>query len=79
MSELLTVGTIARQLGVARSRLDYAIQKVGIQERGRAGILRLFSYDQVPAMRAALETVRPYRPSREKTHNVYDTNAATQT
>ncbi len=61
MAELLTIGAIARQLGVARSRLDYAVQKVGLQERGRAGILRLFSLDQIPSMRAALETVRPHK------------------
>ena len=56
-----TIGQIARQLGVARSRLDYAVSKIGLQERGRAGIIRLFSQDQIPVMRAALETVRPHR------------------
>ena len=60
MAELLTIGAVARQIGVARSKLDYAVQKVGIRERGRAGILRLFSHDQIPSMRAALETVRTH-------------------
>lgn len=59
MSTLLTIGDVARQLGIPRSRLDYAVQKIGIKERGRAGILRLFSADQVPAMRAAVEALRP--------------------
>ena len=53
MSALLTVGDVARQLGLPRARLDYAIDKAGIRERGRAGILRLFSEDQVPVIAAA--------------------------
>ena len=61
MPKHVTIGDVARMLGVARTRLDYAVQKVGIQERGRAGIIRLFSPDQIPAMKAALESVRPQR------------------
>lgn len=57
---MLTIGDIAKLLGVPRSRLDYAVAKIGIQERGRAGIIRLFSDDQIPVMRAALESVRTY-------------------
>ena len=60
-AEYLTIGDIARQLGVARTRLDYAIQKIGLRERGRAGILRLYGSDQIPAMKAALGTVRVRR------------------
>ena len=62
MPELMTIGDIARQIGVARSKLDYAVQKAGIQERRRAGIIRLFSSDQIVVIRAALATVRPSRP-----------------
>lgn len=62
MTSLLTIGDIARRIGVPRSRLDYAVDKAGIRERGRAGILRLFSSDQIPVMEAALTTVRPRRP-----------------
>ncbi len=58
MSNLVTTGEIARTLGIARPRVDYAIEKAGIKERGRAGILRLYSPDQIPVIRAALETVR---------------------
>ena len=61
MKDLLTIGDVARKLGVARSRLDYAVDKAGIRERGRAGILRLFSRDQIPVMEAALTSVRPHR------------------
>ncbi len=62
MTDLLTIGDVARKLGIARTRLDYAVDKAGIRERGRAGILRLFSRDQIPVMEAALGAVRPHRP-----------------
>ncbi len=68
MDGFYTIGQIAQQLGVARSRLDYAVMKVGLRERGRAGIIRLFSPDQIPSMRAALETVRPQRTRTEVRH-----------
>ena len=58
MSERLTVGDIARRIGVPRARIDYALDKAGIRERGRAGILRLFSVEQIPVIEAALQTVR---------------------
>ena len=61
MCELMTIGDIARKLGIARTRLEYAIEKAGIRERSRAGILRLFSSDQVPVIEAALATVRTRR------------------
>lgn len=62
MIDLLTVGAIAKRLEVPRSRVDYAVTKAGIQERGRAGILRLFSPDQLPVIRAALGTIRVRLP-----------------
>ena len=58
MTEFFTVGDIARRIGVPRARVDYALDKGGIRERGRAGILRLFSIDQIPVIEAALGTVR---------------------
>lgn len=61
MTDLMTIGELARRLGVARTRLHYAIEKAGIRECGRAGILRLFSADQIPVIEAALTTVRPHR------------------
>ena len=59
MTELLTTGQLARRLGVPRTRLDYALDRAGIQERGRAGIIRLFSPEQIHVIRAALGNVRP--------------------
>lgn len=61
MSDMLTVGEIARAVGEPRARVDYAIEKAGIRERRRAGILRLFGRDQVPVIEAALRTVRTIR------------------
>ena len=58
MADLLTVGDVARRIGVPRARVDYALDKAGIRERSRAGILRLFSLDQLPVIEAALGTVR---------------------
>lgn len=58
MTHLLTLGDVARRLGVPRARLDYALDKAGIHERDRVGILRLYSPDQVPVIQAALTTVR---------------------
>ncbi len=75
MTEFMTIGNIASQLGIARSRLDYAVSKVGIKERGRAGIIRLFSPDQIPSMRAALETVRPNDRAKEVQNVPTCTNA----
>ena len=63
MENLVTLGEIARRMGVRRSRVDYAVEKAGIQERGRAGILRLFSTSQIPVIEAALSTVRTRRPA----------------
>ena len=63
MENLVTLGEIARRMGVRRSRVDYAVEKAGIQERGRAGILRLFSASQIPVIEAALSTVRTRRPA----------------
>ena len=58
MTDLLTVGDIARRIGESRTRVNYAIDKGGIRERGRAGILRLFASEQIPVIEAALRTVR---------------------
>ncbi len=65
MIDLLTVGDIARRIGVPRAQIDYALDKGGIRERGRAGILRLFSVDQLPVIQAALATVRSRRRKTE--------------
>ena len=59
--DLITLGTVARQLGIPRHRAAYAIERAGIEERGRAGIVRLFAPDQFAEIRAAVEAIRPCR------------------
>ncbi len=56
---LLTIGTIARQLGEPAKRVNCAVAKARIKEVGRAGILRLFSPEQVAEIRAAVASIRP--------------------
>lgn len=58
MMTLLTVGDVARHFAVTRAKIDYALERGGIRERSRAGILRLFGEDQLPIIEAALKTVR---------------------
>ncbi len=58
MAQLLTTGELARKFDVSRSRVDYALAKSRIQERGRAGIMRLFSVDQLAAIEAAINSVQ---------------------
>ena len=58
MTVMKTIGDIAKDTGEPRSRVGYAIEKVGIREHARAGIIRLFSPDQIPAIEAALATIR---------------------
>ena len=60
---MFTVGDIARRLQVSRARVAYAVEKLGVHERTRAGILRLFSEDQLPVIEAAIKTVRDRRRS----------------
>lgn len=66
MTTNLTLGDVARQLGVPRNRVTYAIEKAGIRERGRVGILRVFGEDQVPVIDAALKAVRTRRSASER-------------
>lgn len=61
MGQMVTTGEIAKNAGVPRARVDYAIEKVGISERARAGIIRLFSHDQIPAIEAAIASIRVRR------------------
>ncbi len=61
MSELLTIGAVAREINQPRPRVAYAVDKVGIRERARAGILRLFGRDQIPSIEAAVNSIRPLR------------------
>jgi DNA-binding transcriptional MerR regulator len=52
--KLLTIREIARILGVPTSKLRYAIDAYNVEPKQRAGIIRLWSHDQLGAMKSAL-------------------------
>jgi hypothetical protein len=52
--QLVTVGDIARRLGVPTHRVQYVILARGIKPAGRAGVLRLFDAEAVERIAAAL-------------------------
>ena len=56
-TDLLTVGDLAREFGVPIHKLKYAIEVYRIEPRQRAGILRLWSRDDLPAVRSALSRI----------------------
>jgi hypothetical protein len=51
---LVTVGDIARRLGVPMHRVQYVILARGIKAAGRAGVLRLFDAEAVGRITAEL-------------------------
>lgn len=51
---LLTLGQIARRLGEPTHRVKYAIERHQIEPIRRAGIIRMFSPDQLAQIEAAL-------------------------
>lgn len=53
-THLYTLGELARRLNVQANRLDYAIRRYGIEPVARAGILRLFSEDQIEQIASAI-------------------------
>lgn len=53
-TDLFTVGDISRELDNPRHRVTYAIDKLGLNPVTRAGIIRLFSREQVDEIRATL-------------------------
>ena len=57
--DILTVGDIAKELGVDRDAVGYAIRKAKVEPLGRAGIVRLF-----PG--SAVETVKVFLNSKRK-------------
>lgn len=57
--DFVTVGDIAKELGVDRDAVSYAIRKIKVQPIGRAGIVRMF-----PG--TALATVKKFIDSKER-------------
>lgn len=60
-AELLTVGQVAERLGVAVHKVVYAVRSRSITPAGRAANVRVFTGDQVPEIRAAVEQIKANR------------------
>ena len=60
-ADLLTLRDIARECGVRFHQVKYAISEYGIEPRQRAGIIRLYSRDDIPTVKAALERIAERR------------------
>ena len=58
---LLTVGAIARELGQPLHRIKYCIDAYAIEPIQRAGVLRLFSRDDLPRIKSALTRIAQRR------------------
>lgn len=65
VTDLMTLREIARECGVRTHVAKYAIAEYRIEPRQRAGIIRLFSADQLPAIQAAIRRTTGHR---EATH-----------
>ena len=52
-----TISDLSKLLGVRRHRLDYAVTEYGIEPAERAGIVRLWSSEQLPQIKSALDRI----------------------
>ena len=59
--DLLTLGQIARRLGVPAHRLKYAIEEYRIDPVRRIGVLRVWSEDDISRMVSALRRIESRR------------------
>ncbi|MDB5322192.1 MAG: hypothetical protein JWN40_3823 [Phycisphaerales bacterium] len=59
--DLLTVGAIARETGQPLHRVRYALETYRIEPVQRAGILRLFSREDLPRIKSALMRIAERR------------------
>lgn len=57
MSKLLTTGDIAENLQIDRDRVSYAIRKLGIEPKQKAGILNLYTNDAIGPIRKFIENL----------------------
>ena len=61
MSHLLTVSQIAEEFGEPPQRVAYIIRKFRIKPEERIGIIRLFSENQLKAIKQGLYGIRIHR------------------
>ena len=57
MCQFMSLGQVATKLGETPSRIKYAIALYRIPERQRAGIIRLWTDEDLPTIRSALRRV----------------------
>jgi len=60
---ILSVRDIAERLGVSLSRVVYAIEKLDMEPRAKLSGLRVFSEDDLPAIRDMINTIRQPPPA----------------
>ena len=58
---LLTIRDVARACGVRVHQAKYAVAEYGIEPRQRAGIIRLWSEQDLPHIRSALARISARR------------------
>lgn len=68
--DLKTARQIAQLTNTPFYRVDYAIQRLGLVEVGRVGIVRLYAPDQVEAIQRALAEIASKRVSTSVTAEV---------
>ena len=56
MYQFVSIGDLIDLLGEPRHRVEYAIERFAIKPIGRVGIARIWSVDDVPRIREALES-----------------------
>jgi hypothetical protein len=66
--DLLTIREVARELGVRTHRATYAVDQFDIEPRQRAGVIRLFSRDQLPEIRSAITRIAGNREAANAGH-----------
>ena len=62
-SRLLTLGDVARHLGVSRHVVSYVVEQHNIEETQRAGIIRLYDEPTVERIERVLRRTRGLRGS----------------
>ena len=59
--DLKTARQIAKLSAVPLHRVDYAIQRLGLTEAARVGIVRLYEPDQIDVIRQTLADIASHR------------------
>ncbi len=58
--DVMTIKAVSKAIGEPSRRVAYAVKRAGIIPAGRAGLVRLFTPEQVERIRGAVANLRPY-------------------